>query len=70
MKIIVNTFEFKTYRFNQTTETTLLFFCKGAPAYGGKVGAEDKDGIDMAYRVLADHARYVLVFMLCCLVCS
>ncbi len=34
-------------------------FFKGAPAYGGKVGAEDKDGIDMAYRVLADHARYV-----------
>lgn len=29
----------------------------GARPYTGKVGAEDADGIDMAYRVLADHAR-------------
>ena len=29
----------------------------GARSYTGKVGAEDTDGIDMAYRVLADHAR-------------
>ena len=69
MKINVNAFEFKTYRSIQS-HNIIIFFCKGAPAYGGKVGAEDKDGIDMAYRVLADHARYVLVFMLCCLVCS
>ncbi|NWT80711.1 SYAC protein, partial [Lanius ludovicianus] len=31
----------------------------GARPYLGKVGAEDADGIDMAYRVLADHARTI-----------
>ncbi|XP_029635382.1 alanine--tRNA ligase, cytoplasmic isoform X1 [Octopus sinensis] len=31
------------------------------PVYNGKVGAEDVDGIDMAYRVLADHARTLTV---------
>lgn len=33
----------------------------GSPEYGGKVGADDVDGIDMAYRVLADHARTLTV---------
>ncbi|PIO27850.1 hypothetical protein AB205_0056580, partial [Aquarana catesbeiana] len=33
----------------------------GARPYSGKVGAEDEDGIDMAYRVLADHARTITV---------
>ncbi|EZA48318.1 Alanyl-tRNA synthetase, cytoplasmic [Ooceraea biroi] len=33
----------------------------GARPYQGKVGAEDVDGIDMAYRVLADHARTITI---------
>ncbi|XP_061578327.1 alanine--tRNA ligase, cytoplasmic [Cololabis saira] len=33
----------------------------GARPYSGKVGAEDADGIDMAYRVLADHARTITI---------
>ncbi|XP_011300406.1 alanine--tRNA ligase, cytoplasmic [Fopius arisanus] len=33
----------------------------GARPYSGKVGVEDVDGIDMAYRVLADHARTITI---------
>ena len=29
----------------------------GRRKYTGNVGSDDTDGIDMAYRVLADHAR-------------
>ncbi|XP_065200252.1 alanine--tRNA ligase, cytoplasmic [Planococcus citri] len=31
--------------------------------YGGKVGAEDVNGIDMAYRVIADHIRTLTIAM-------
>ncbi|XP_061398355.1 alanine--tRNA ligase, cytoplasmic [Musca vetustissima] len=33
----------------------------GCVPYGGKVGAEDSTGVDMAYRVLADHARTLTI---------
>ncbi|XP_017472431.1 PREDICTED: alanine--tRNA ligase, cytoplasmic [Rhagoletis zephyria] len=33
----------------------------GASEYAGRVGADDADGIDMAYRVLADHARTITI---------
>ncbi|XP_018322304.1 alanine--tRNA ligase, cytoplasmic [Agrilus planipennis] len=33
----------------------------GAPQYQGRVGEDDVDGTDMAYRVLADHARTLTI---------
>jgi len=38
-----------------------LHLATGAPRYAGKIGAEDTDGIDEAYRVIADHARCLTV---------
>ncbi|CBY38956.1 unnamed protein product [Oikopleura dioica] len=49
-------------RANYDTDMFSPYFKKiedltGTRAYTGLFGAEDKDGVDMAYRVLADHAR-------------
>jgi len=33
----------------------------GMRPYSGLVGAEDTDGVDMAYRVVADHSRTLTI---------
>lgn len=53
-------------RANYDTDMFHCYFTKiheltGTRAYTDLYGAEDKDGIDMAYRVLADHARTLSV---------
>ncbi|ONM02476.1 Alanine--tRNA ligase [Zea mays] len=35
--------------------------CKGFKDYTGKVGAADTDGVDTAYRLVADHMRMIAV---------
>jgi alanyl-tRNA synthetase len=53
-------------RSNYDTDVFMPLFTRiqeltNARSYAGKFGKEDEDGIDTAYRVLADHVRMVVI---------
>lgn len=41
--------------------STCLWQLTGIRPYTGLVGSEDADGVDMAYRVVADHSRTLTI---------
>lgn len=49
------------YKCLLTHQCFLTLQATGCPKYQGRVGSDDTDGVDMAYRVLADHARTLTV---------
>ncbi|XP_030837502.1 alanine--tRNA ligase, cytoplasmic-like [Strongylocentrotus purpuratus] len=50
--------------FAQVSEFKKLNQATGVRPYTGNVGADDVDGVDMAYRVVADHIRTLTIALL------
>ncbi|XP_030837501.1 alanine--tRNA ligase, cytoplasmic-like [Strongylocentrotus purpuratus] len=50
--------------FAQVSEFKKLDQATGVRPYTGNVGADDVDGVDMAYRVVADHIRTLTIALL------